>query len=58
MAGFIKRIKTAIKKLDERASRESAAKRKKIDVGSPFGRIRRLDPEPTRSAQDRRRAGR
>ncbi len=58
MAGFIKRIKTAIKKLDERATRESAAKRGKSEGANPFGRLRRLDPEPTRSAQDRRRAGR
>ncbi len=58
MAGFIKRIKKTIKKLDERAKRESAARQKKREGANPFGRIRRLDPEPTRSAQDRRRAGR
>ena len=50
--------KRGIKKLNERAKRESAAKREKIDVAPVFGRIRRLDPEPVRTAQDRQRAGR
>lgn len=62
MAGFdkkiVKIIKKGFKKLNERAKRESAAKQKKREGANPFGKIRQLDPEPTRSAQDRRRAGR
>ena len=47
-----------LKKLNERAKRESAAAREKIPVRGPFDRIRQMDPEPTRHAQDKRRSGR
>lgn len=51
-------IKKGIKKLNERAKREAAARQNKQEGANPFSRIERLDPEPTRTAQDRRRAGR
>ncbi len=54
----IEAARKKLKKLNDRAKRESAAKREKIDVANPFGKIRQLDPEPTRHAQDKRRSGR
>ena len=51
-------IKKGFKKLGDKAKRDAAARQKKREGANPFGNIRRLDPEPTRSAQDRRRAGR
>ncbi len=54
----IEAARKKLKKLNERAKRESAAKLEKREGANPFGKIRQMDPEPTRSAQDRRRAGR
>lgn len=51
-------IKRGFKSLGDKAKRDAAARQKKREGANPFGNIRRLDPEPTRTAQDRRRAGR
>ena len=55
---IIEAARKKIKKLNERAKREAAARQKKQEGANPFGRIRQLDPEPTRHAQDKRRSGR
>ncbi len=51
-------IKKGFKALGAKAKRDAAARQKKRPERGPFDRLRQLDPEPTRSAQDRRRAGR
>ena len=51
-------IKKGIKKRGDKAKRDAAARQKKREGANPFGNIRRLDPEPTRHAQDKRRSGR
>ena len=54
----IEAARKKLKKLNERAKREAAARQGPREGANPFSRIRRLDPEPTRIAQDRQRAGR
>ena len=55
---FKKKVKETFRKLNERADREAAAKREKIDVANPFGRLRQISTPKQRTAQERGRSGR